>query len=412
MCFYAYAGLNYYGNSYDRSNYLSSFALKQGFTPKEVHKELEKAGIMERLQSPWARGSHYFAMKQGEYIEALLFLYKEHPKWAKDYTDYRFGTSTDFTNIRKSVKEFAQGKSITPISFTWNQHLVSSLFEAYVSDINMVPLLNALNDNTISSAINEALINSFMNDTPFDFAGLSNVIKSLKQLPPSRREDAECSIALYQYLYDGTYEPSFPASHKHYISYLLKAIRLMNMGEYSQALSIFAESLKMRNKNNNQKNIYTNPISNYYLLLAYHLDSTPQSRTKLLQFHKKKNILSSHGIESSPALAYALLQDGEDDSTNQIRYLLTHGELCSNERNLLKLFASYWGLDNHKYKPNKPQYKILRHEMSEFLNLTDEEKEELEKLYGNKPVLTSIRRKFPSYLTGGRNWSASPPLFP
>lgn len=394
LCFMAHMGVNYYVSSSYKAGYLAKLASKMKFDIKEVYVELEKAKLIKKFSSTWQRGIYDYDIERAEIIAVLLFLYKERSEWVSVFDYYRPEASVDFITVRKSVQQFVKGKHISPLSYAWNMDVLTTLYVPYLGERELLPLFDALDFGIFRRVVSMALISSFKNDTPLDFDSMMYVVNKHSRLTYAERNDLICDLTLYRYFYDGTYEPSFPASHKHYIAYLLKAVRLMNMGEYAKALPIFLESLKMRNKLANEKNVYSNSLANYYLLMAYYFEGTLQSKTKLIQFAKKRSRLEQMDQLWTPLLAGLLADETDEFYRNAMNILCRHDVLSINDRNLIDMLVEFWECGNPSSStPKKPLYKIIRHELSHILDLTVEEKAELAELYGNKPLVSSVCRK-------------------
>lgn len=168
----------------------------------------------------------------------------------------------------------------------------------------------------------------------------------------------------------------------------VEAIKALYKGDYEGALSLFENSLKLRNKHAKEKNIFNNPIFAFYLILAYKKCPSVKIQTKITQYLSKKIVQEDTRLQPSALLAQYLgnpdnIKDIQKrlDAIRKTRYPSVHA-LCN-------IIAGYYGLKTTPYKPVSP---LLALEYGAVSGMNQEELEALEKQVGGKAIMPSFGR--------------------
>ena len=362
-----------------------------GVNINTVSKELVESGFITVETDHWDKNNVHYNINTEEVLVALLFLYKERKAWVKDFarfkSDYKY-----FDELRSLIRCYAEDTVMPRLNFVLAMDALSQVFAPHITDVALSPLFNSIYPEMFKYIVTTAVGGSLRNDKPMDYDALVTVIENYSCVDRDMAELLLGYAAMYRFFYDGSYKVDHLRPGSIYF-YVVNAIRCMNHGDYKKALTLFAEALKLQNKHTEYKNIFLNAVPNYYLLLAYHIDGSAQSRTKLAQFCKKGECMHKFDMLSSRFLSEALndnLKEVSFRSYNDFRGAIRL------ERHFAYLFSEYWEIPSSLkmaggYPP--PLYRIMRHELSEYLNLSDNERDELRSLYGDRPVLSSIYRK-------------------
>ncbi len=392
MMAYMYSNDNIYGTTGRTEAELKKLLSRLGIDINAVTGELVNAGLVIKTANAWSSGIVRYEINTDEVLGVLLFLYRERKLWIKNLSKLN-KRSSDFDNLHDIIRRHAEGLPVNRINFFWRMQSYACIFTPYITDTSLSPIFNALYDSMFKAIVYMAVDTSLSTDSSMDYDGLTSVVENFPFDNNDIRTDVLATVGMHRFFYDGTCNGQYfsPATYQLCI---VNAIRCMNSCDYSNALNLFAEALKRYNRFAQERNIFPNSIANYYLLMAYHLDNSPQSKTKLMHFCKKEEFLNGVHMESVPCLADALLSNLKEKDFSRRRNL---NRLLNIEQHFLYLFASYWE-DNAYLKETAsphpvPLYKIMRHELSEYLSLSEKEKKELQSLYGNTPVLSSIYRK-------------------
>ena len=392
LCFFAYSGLDYWGDMpfHDKS-VMAKLSKQFKIDTKIALNELAEKKLVKSYRS-W--GNVEYNIDKDEIISALLFLFKEHADWGESFKKVVRTANDDFIAVRDSVEYFVRSNKPTLVHGVGRFNKICSLYVPFVDVADLRPLFMVMDDHILNNVIQVAIVESFKDDTPLDYDNISCVINEHKGICKETKELLLSLVALFGYFYDGRCSDSAVDGYNNHLSLQLRAVKLMNASEYGLATPLFLQSLKLRNKISNDKNVYANTLSNFYLLFSYYLNPYEQYRNNLQQLAKKRIALEKYGMGGVAVMASLLLDEHNEMCKRDYGYILENEHLQTNDANLLYLFAKKFDLKTGEMEsPKTPLYKIVRHEMSRILDLTDEEKGELEALYGNKPLLSSIHRK-------------------
>ena len=392
LCFLAYSGMDCWGSiPLHDSSVMTKLSKELKINTKTAMNELDEKKLVKTYRS-WGKNEYY--IDKNEIISALIFLFKEHADWGEFFKKVVRTANKDFIVVRDSVEYFVRSNKPTLVHSAGRLNKMYSLYVPLVDDVELRPLFMVLDDAFLNNAIQTAIAESFGDDTPLNYDNISCIINEHKVICKETKELLLSLVALFGYFYDGRCPDSALDSYNNYLSLQLRAVKLMNAGEYEQATPLFLQSLKLRNKINQDKNIYANILSNFFLLFSYFLNPDEQYRVNLQQFSRKRATLEKYGMTGVAVMASLLLDEHNEMHKREYVYILNDERLQVNDANLLYLFAKKFALNTDEVElPKTPLYKIVRHEMSHILDLTDEERDELVALYGNKPLLSTIHRK-------------------
>ena len=237
-----------------------------------------------------------------------------------------------------------------------------------------------------------------------DIADPENVIgqiadNSYQHMMPAQVKELKSIVALYNYFKQGRYDAK-TASVKGLYNSLLAGARALYSGEYATAFNNMSLAIRETNKGRQAqtKGFFYRVLNNYLLVLAYHFHKADEGK-KLAALVKKD--LFMQNTESQPAVWLAsYLSSGKLPSQQTINnYLSGKGYSASTmiERYLALLVARFLHIDVEwpKDLPPVPNIRLLRHELSPWLPLSDEEKQLLNDDFGGEPLLSRIRFKQP-----------------
>ena len=237
-----------------------------------------------------------------------------------------------------------------------------------------------------------------------DIADPENVIgqiadNSYQHMMPAQVKELKSIVALYNYFKQGRYDAK-TASVKGLYNSLLAGARALYSGEYAAAFNNMSLAIRETNKGRQAqtKGFFYRVLNNYLLVLAYHFHKADEGK-KLAALVKKD--LFMQNTESQPAAWLAsYLSSGKLPSQQTVNnYLSGKGFSASTmiEQYLALLVARFLHIDVEwpKDLPPVPNIRLLRHELSPWLPLSDEEKQLLNDDFGGEPLLSRIRFKQP-----------------
>ena len=246
-----------------------------------------------------------------------------------------------------------------------------------------------LGNNEFNELINKKLenqLNTLSGETE-DFVRLGHSVREyysggLFGLTPSADALID-KIGLFRYFYDGTTPKS---ENPTYLYRVYEAIRELYKGDIHGSLEKFEISLKARNKYSSDKNLFYDQLLNYFLILAYKLADTDETRTKVRQFLNKKIVKEDIAFGNIEKIALYVGEAVEDNDVAHYLEWLYKGNAL--QQLLASILRGYFGLS---IDVTVPTYAVFRHELSPFMEVSDEF--ELEGLYGGSPVISRIPRK-------------------
>lgn len=184
-----------------------------------------------------------------------------------------------------------------------------------------------------------------------------------------------------------------------YWGYCLQGIMAANRGDYDGGAEAFAKGFKRYNKLFEVKNQYNNVFASYYSIICFARSSRQTDNNRVETSYKKTTMscpsyllpcrllteyyLNSESLTLEQKHCCDIVGKGVEPSVAlMVKYIIDY--LGNTPKNLSKLAQVGIELPNHK---------LLRHEMSSMLKLTETEIAQLNQLYGENPVLRAEAHK-------------------
>lgn len=209
-------------------------------------------------------------------------------------------------------------------------------------------------------------------------------------------DDIYDSVTAYKFFYDAE-EPKWMHDGPTEWSYAVEAIIHLYKGEYGNAKAKFASSLKLRNKNSREKNLYYDPLLAYFWMLSCAFYGS-EGRNYAIDYLNKSYVQTHRSAFPSEAVArYLVLNRNSADAA-----MLVNEYVRATGKSLVSFaFASiighaleYSAGDVHidaDYYPYVSKWALLRYETAAFTGITD--RDSLSARLGGTPVIGRIRRK-------------------
>ena len=251
----------------------------------------------------------------------------------------------------------------------------------------------------------ETLLENGLNYDTLDEKMFSNLDLLLKDVFASRTlfgNDSESilmdMVGLYRYITCGT-APGPAYRNGCFWSKAADAIEALYHRDIDKSLSLFNESLKMRNKLFKDKNLFYTPILSLLLIAAYKIADTEETRKKVSQFLNKEKsgnltelnaaftaaeYIGSTAVLQGESIEYAIRRVRLYNlPVNNYFAILLAGCLKVPLKNIFKDSGI----------PGIPRCALLRYELSPFMEVPDRER--LHGLFGGEPLFSSISSKEP-----------------
>jgi len=197
-------------------------------------------------------------------------------------------------------------------------------------------------------------------------------------------------IDLYEYL---TFGNDIFSSHSSNTIWSLshKAIVDLYAGNIEQSIELFRQAAMLDREK--VVGCFSDPMINYFCTLC------------IIKYENKYGRISSTDIlkERNNHFVSNILMDYRDEPQQiveaeiircikfQMRYQFSHINKC-----FITLLIAYFSIKKEEldqYICTNPQIAIITHELAPYCAISSEEKDELVRLYGGKPILYNIRRK-------------------
>ena len=266
------------------------------------------------------------------------------------------------------------------------------------SDARFLPLMNELLD--VNRFVKDVVVYQVEND----IADSENVIGQIASLYYSRMvqphaNDLKAVVALYDFFKRGNYEEKV-IKRKGLYNDLLAATQALYVDDYATAFNMMTTAIRESNKSRQSqtKGFFSCVLNNYLLVMSYYFHKPDKGR-KLAVLVKKDFFMQNSEFKPVTWLA-EYFSNGTLPSQKTINAYLsgtTIGTTSTLDKYLAILVARFLHIDVEwpKDLPPVPNMRLLRHELSPWLPLSDEEKQQLTDDFGGKPLLSRIRYKQP-----------------
>lgn len=326
----------------------------------------------------------------------LLYMLEEMPQW-REHFDKVFKKYQDpkVETLLSRLECCLQGESLKTGS-----HMAvfrdADVLVPLASDVRFMPLMTGFVE------INRFVQNVVVYQMERDIADPENVIGRIaetyyERMMLTHTKDIKAVIALYDFFKQGRYDEKV-ASHKGLYSSLLAGAQALYNGDYAGAFNMMAAALREYNRRQQtqSKGFFSRVMNNFLLVLAYHLHKSDEGR-KLAALLKKE--FFERNSESKPAVWLAnYFSTGALPSKKTVDDYLKGDSYKKRAQVELYLALAvvrflHIDVDWPKDLPAIPNIRILRHELSPWLSLSDEEKQQLVDDFGGEPLLSRIRYK-------------------
>ena len=268
----------------------------------------------------------------------------------------------------------------------WEELLKGKLHEPLFKELFL-----ALDHESFEYLLDNALTVDMYNQDASHFSQYAELMAA-RGSDPFRVEMLDRVNAL-DYLANG--KPFKPAGVTVY-SVAVQAVKALYARNIALAEELFTQSLKIRNKTEKIKNVYDDPIFNFFLALCWKMADTPESRKKMEQFCRKETASSKEGIVAR-AIIYYLNTDNDRrflESAIGDVFRKTNRSLLGYR--LADLLARHFDVQWHEKRGEKvmllpPEWAFLRYELSPYVRAEDAAS--LAAFFGGEPLLAGIKEK-------------------
>jgi hypothetical protein len=256
----------------------------------------------------------------------------------------------------------------------------------------LAPLSAAMTQNAFTALVSEIVLMLQVQDNTDDH--LPEMFAEREKAGKIISNEAYELKNLYRYYSHGEYTPKAPTTG---YGVLLEAVRTANAGNYAGAVKLYNETIKIMQPSSKGIATFNAPLDAYFHVMS-NIQKDVEGSKKLMEAYLKRT--------GSNLLLHVRVISSFFSTRQRIMPKENMGKLRDSQDMLLKqfafLFGKYAGLKDFKNTDPElymPRSAIMRHELSAYLPLSDEERENLRQLFGDKPILTSLKDKKPWELT-------------
>ena len=328
----------------------------------------------------------------------MLYMLEEMPQWREHFDKfYKDHQSPQAMTLMKRLEYCLAGKPIESDPRA-NVFRDAEILVPLASDARFMPLMTGFWD--ANRFVQEVVVYQVIHD----IADPENVIGQIASsyysfMMPAQAKELKAIVALYDFFKQGRYDEKV-ANQKGLYNNLLLGTQALYAGDYALAFNMMTAAIRETNKTRQSqaKGFFYRLLNNYLLVMSYHFHKADEGK-KLATLVKKDLFMQK--LEFEPAIWLALyLSSGTLPSKKTVEnYLYGKSYSASSmvEYYLALLVARFLHIDVEwpENLPAVPNMRILRHELSPWLPLSDEEKQQLNDDFGGEPLLSRIRYKQP-----------------
>jgi len=381
---------------------------------KEDVQRLSKLALIEEAgRSMWSSGKEY-TICPVYHFRMLCWLVDVHPDWMKSICKVMGDElAEDLLDIAQAWKAGTLDKIAQEDDFICDEEYLAEALCWVYDEGELLPFFRHINDDLLRAILDE-LLSVFEKELPIASLHrfLDTLVDGRKKGRMALLQDAYDYCRITEFINEGVYAET-PKGESTERGLWMKAVHEAYARNTAEAVLYMEKALKMHNKSvtryGEEKNVFSGYITNFFMMVIYAMDGSVAAKKKLEVACKKRSI--SESVNGAPSY---VLGTYFKDSSMSIRTLELTRCLCKTTgqyenpdiRQLGFLLMKYFDLHPNKLQFNKyyekpdlspeqyiPVKALLRHELSPYIPISEEEKAHLRELFGGEPLLASIYRK-------------------
>ena len=376
---------------------------------KDLKVLVERGALHERYSYFWSSEKGYEVTPLCR-LRMLFWMYEFHPEWPQEFRKVPGGACEELLNIVKAANMGTIDKLELHAEDFEDSDLLEVLAWSFYEP-ELLPLYRNLDDDLLADLLAE-----MQQTQQYNIVGFRLFLDSLADGRKKKRTELLRAgydfCRINEFINDGVYTDN-PKGESTERGFMLKAMHEAYARNIPEALSDMEKALKLHNKNaigyHADKNVFDGYVTNFFMMLIYALDGTAASKKKLEVACKKKTICESQNGKPAYVLGTYFKDSNMSILTDSITKCLCDKDgyfVEPDVRQMAYLLMQYFELTpqqlhfNRYYKkpdlsPEKyvPLKALLRHELSPYIPIDEEERVRLRELFGGEPLLASIHRK-------------------
>lgn len=399
LCVYAYASMGSQKSLREIKSLLHTYFSDFSETSIAPEDELIENGMFVRKGFSWYTNQYNYVLTDHTFVPALWYTLEERKDLAEAFKRISIQPSIQYNHLRQALTQLVASDYTTCSNAMYLRPDDARYFAQVCMVRNFRPLYECMPGDTFDRFFMKMIYDLLENDIVAETKYLQQLIEGNRALPLPITLKLNGFTELYAFIAHGTL-PKHDIKANDFGGLTLTAIHRILQGNYSESVKLFQLALKIYNKTADMKNMYLASLLNYYLVVAYAHEGSADSKNKLRQFLNKSNISEYYILIPSRIIAEQTLQSGKDWHREGVRNLLVRADMQKVPRtvgHLAYLLDRYYDLkatdDISNLSLPTPRMALLRHELAEYLNLTDTDRSQLKSLFGPAGALTSVRHK-------------------
>lgn len=403
LCYYVHIGLGT-DRHMDEHCYLLERNCFPASDARLAQDELLQRGIFRSRGRSWSRGYELVDIERADIVPALWYLYERRKDLLLTLNRCTYMQQPLYQPVREAVQELTESGHTTCEAAAQVTPALAELFIDMAAERAFRPLLLNLPAESFVQLFGHLADHLCESDTVVETAPLFEVIQGYPAITESTRCHLVAQVELYDYIATG-HLPSGGVFTDIAAGCTMGALRHLCNGRTDEAARWFAQALRTQDSGSHSTNLMQSIIPCLYLIITYIALAKGDRAEQAEEATKRlKDFLLKVRLNPTPQTLPAQILADDCCATNQVLLkrqlanLYTTG--CESPalavcRPLAFLLASYLGLPTEQMEAERcvPHLALLRHEMSKYLPLDDDERQRLQQLYGPQPVLTGIYHK-------------------
>ena len=403
LCYYVHIGLGT-----DRRMGEHAYLLERNCFPmfdgERAQQELIDAAIFCRRGRDRASGFERIDIFTSDIVPALWYLYERRKDMLLTLQKCAYQQTAMYQTVREAIQELVETNHHRCDNAGLLAPTQAELFLSVAHEPAFHTLLASLSADSFVHFFNQLSDYLCESDTVTDAAPLLNIIQLYGPITESTRCHLAAQIELYDYIANGKL-PSGGAYTDMAAGCTMGAIHHLCHGRPEEAMRWFGQSLRLQDSGANSSNLTKSLIPCFFLIVTYISVAHGDNPTMTEECHRRlKDFLLKTRISPwRQALPGKILAEDFEESNlvmqrKQIDTLYEEGTASPRMaayRHLAFLIANYLGCSSTSMDASLcvPRLALLRHEMSKYLQIDDNERQRLASIYGEQPALTSIYHK-------------------
>ena len=324
----------------------------------------------------------------------MLYMMEQRQQWLEHFAKFYANLQHPrILRLQNTLQQCLEGHPVVNTRIQNSPDYVNMLVPL-ACDERFLPMLQGLSD---PSFVQDAVIWQVEHDVsdPQNVVGMV-----LREASPRPDIDRLSSIvALYDFFKQGRYDAATLGKND-MLAYILQGAKALYASDYERAFQLLSAAIRDRNRgeNSSQKGFFNMVLNNYLLVMAYYFHK-PDAGKKLAALVKKDLFRDRSGFTPIVWLADYLVTGTVPTQRSVARFMesATASTISPLYRYLALLITRFFGLDAEMPKslPPVPELRFLLHELSPWLSIPEEVRQQLYDEFGGEPLLSRIRYKQP-----------------